>query len=1621
MWQHIKQTIKNLSVCALILLLFLSGFPSKDFFSFAKEAFTDRNVIDNLYHALKDKNVIDNQAKFLLNSPIKKADAATFQMNSGYFIGNGASQSITGLGFRPELVILKSNSSTIAAVFKTNIMANGTVSFMGTASNDNTASYVRLDADGFTVASAGNTVNVRYNWIAFAGSDCSASGTMCIGSYTGNGSATQAISSVGFQPDLVWVKRTTSERAATWRSSAMSTNYGQYFSNTTEDTTGALFTTLDATGFTVGLSNNTSSGIYHFVAFKEVSGYMDVGTYTGNITDNRSITGVGFKPDWVFAKNANAGTPLSAIQLSIDSNGDNTSLFTANGNFQNEIQALEADGFQVGSGNYANGSGNTIYYAAFKGVPAHSSSGNFEMASGSYTGDGAYKIIEGLSFKPDLVIIKGETTQLGVFRTSMMGGDTTAYFSQASTHFTGAITGITHDGFTVGTAAQVNTSGITYHWQAFGGAWNPVTKTGSSDFFIGAYMGTGVDNTDITRLPFQPDLVVVKRVGTSDGIFRTSAHTGDSASHFAATADVADYIQAFNSDGFELGTNAKTNSSGNIYWFFGFKEGTDFDVGTYTGNGSDNRDITNPGFDPDLVMIKRSTAVAGVLRPSTLAGDLTQYFTTTAQAAGRIKSFVTGGFRLGTQTEVNANTGTYYYIAWDNNTSVSSPSAATYKVQTGYYVGNGGEQVITGLGFRPEMIILKSNTNTMATVFKTKHMPQEGTAYLGTATADATSGFIQLDSDGFTAASTANTQNIRYVWVAFAGSDCSSSGKMCIGTYRGNGSATQAISSVGFQPDLVWAKRTTNERAGTWRSSSMSTNHGQYFSNTTQDTTGALFTTLDASGFTVGLSNNTSGGVYYFVAFKESAGSIDVGTYTGNATDNRNITGVGFSPEWVFLKNANAATAVSAMHAMPESYGDSASYFTNTANLVNSVQELQADGFQVGSDSTANGSGNTIYYAAFNGTESNSTGTGTFEMASGSYTGNGVYRRISGLSFEPDLVFIKGETTQVGVFRNRSIWGDSTAYLDLANANITNAITDLNHDGFNIGTAAQVNTSGVTYHWQAFGNAWRPETNSGSADFFIGLYYGNGIDNRDITRLPFQPDLLGIKRTTTSLGLFRTSLHASDNASFFASNADTTNMIQAFNSDGFEIGAGANTNTAASLFMYYGFKEGDKFDVGTYTGDGVDNRDITDPGFDVDLLWVKTSGVAGVLRPSTLAGDATQYFTTAAQVAGRIKSFITGGFRLGTASEVNTNGSTYYFSAWSIDGVPQTQFEQISFRLFENDDSTDVGAPLEAQDTPATLANQGDAFRIRMLLGVSNANLAINGQDFKLQFVDMGSGSCSAPSGGTPSAYTDVTTSTVIAYKNNTTPADEDALTANASDPTDGGATIVNQSYQEENNFTNSEAAINNGEDGKWDFALYDNGADPDTTFCFRVVKSNGDLLDSYSVYYPEITTAPVSQSLTFSISDNSVGFGNLSASSARYATGDLSGSGTDSADAHTISVAANAIGDYILTVNGETLTCDTCGGATIDAIGGVAAASSVGTNQFGLRFIVNSGTGVSTAPYASSDWAFDDTSLPDQVASGDGDGSTTVYGVRYISNRTSIQDAGDYAATLTYTVTATY
>jgi hypothetical protein len=165
--------------------------------------------------------------------------------------------------------------------------------------------------------------------------------------------------------------------------------------------------------------------------------------------------------------------------------------------------------------------------------------------------------------------------------------------------------------------------------------------------------------------------------------------------------------------------------------------------------------------------------------------------------------------------------------------------------------------------------------------------------------------------------------------------------------------------------------------------------------------------------------------------------------------------------------------------------------------------------------------------------------------------------------------------------------------------------------------------------------------------------------------------------------------------------------------------------------------------------------------------------------------------------------------------------------------------------------------------------------------------------------------------------------------------------------------------------------------------------------------------------------TCWINASITFSISDATIGFGALSATGTRYATGDAVGSGTET-EAHTITVNTTAPSGYSLTVRGGSLGKT---GYTIAPIGGTNTAPSIGSEQFGLRLVASGGSGTVSSPYAASGFAYGaNATTTSQVASASsGDGVDTTYSARYMCNISPTTPAGSYATDLTYVVTGNF
>ena len=276
------------------------------------------------------------------------------------------------------------------------------------------------------------------------------------------------------------------------------------------------------------------------------------------------------------------------------------------------------------------------------------------VATGTYVGNAVdNRAFTGLGFKPDVVLLKGPTFAAFI-RTSTMTGDATQQVDQTGPLGAGGIRSINTDGFTIGSDNAVNKTGDTFFWVAL--------KAGA-ELKVGTYVGNAVDNRNITGVGFTP--VWLMTIGDGGGSsFRIGSQAGDNAFSMIGTSNSADFIQSFNADGFQLGSNNQANQLGTTFHYVAFAASANVVQTVYVGNNTDNTNITvAAGFAPLFVWVKRDTSLVSNWRSAATVGDLAHRFSAVASATNRIQSFFANGFQIGQDTEVNAMMGNYHYLA----------------------------------------------------------------------------------------------------------------------------------------------------------------------------------------------------------------------------------------------------------------------------------------------------------------------------------------------------------------------------------------------------------------------------------------------------------------------------------------------------------------------------------------------------------------------------------------------------------------------------------------------------------------------------------------------------------------------------------------------------------------------------------------------------------------------------------------------------------------------------------------------------------------------------------------------------------------------------------------------
>ena len=203
---------------------------------------------------------------------------------------------------------------------------------------------------------------------------------------------------------------------------------------------------------------------------------------------------------------------------------------------------------------------------------------------------------------------------------------------------------------------------------------------------------------------------------------------------------------------------------------------------------------------------------------------------------------------------------------------------------------------------------------------------------------------------------------------------------------------------------------------------------------------------------------------------------------------------------------------------------------------------------------------------------------------------------------------------------------------------------------------------------------------------------------------------------------------------------------------------------------------------------------------------------------------------------------------------------------------------------------------------------------------------------------------------------------------------------------------------------------ITNGSVGTTTLAI--SGSMSDSGVLSMAIVSNGVVSVSASVL----------GSITFTVSSNTIYFGNLRVGGPCFAQNTNPGNTTCptiiESEAFNMTAGTNAPSGYAVSVQGDTLRS----GTNVIAALASNTASSPGSEQFGLRMTATGGSGTVTAPYAAAGYAYTGTtSTAAQVASYTGPSATTTYSVRYLANIAALTPAGSYTTSHTYVATANF
>lgn len=543
-----------------------------------------------------------------------------------------------------------------------------------------------------------------------------------------------------------------------------------------------------------------------------------------------------------------------------------------------------------------------------------------------------------------------------------------------------------------------------------------------------------------------------------------------------------------NGNGFTLsstGYGITNNTSPATYtsWTFRKQPGF-FDVVTYTGDGTSNRNIShNLNSAPGAIFIKRTDSASSTgwmvwhrsgSPQSGTYGLMLNYTNSWGNIGADIwgtsgPNMTSTTFSVGNYSDVNASGGSYVAYLFAHDAQDFGTGSDESIIKCGSYTGTGTNPNNIDLGFEPQWLLLRRVDSASSwIIFDNMRGVATGgddaLLYPNLSSAEAPSSFIDFNSTGFNAAPTQNASGGSYIYIAIRRPHKPASEFAATDLFdQQYGTVTTPVVTTGFPVDF-FIQRNPNGTDGNYFYNRLTDKKYLQSNSTAAEGTGGLSRFFDFSDGV--MSSYGSAASYLVYSLRRAPGFFDVVAYTGTGVSGLTVThNLTVSPQLVILKNRTTSSSWFVLSNVIDGSVDYGNLNAADAFVDSSWFVMNSSNFIINTTGTATNAASNNYI-----TYLFATAPGISKV--GSYSGSGSDIEVDcGFTSGARFVLIKkinatGHWYLWDAERGITAGADPHLKLNSTSAQQTGSAIDINpySSGFSVPSGdAAVNTSGNTY------------------------------------------------------------------------------------------------------------------------------------------------------------------------------------------------------------------------------------------------------------------------------------------------------------------------------------------------------------------------------------------------------------------------------------------------------------------------------------------------------------------------------------------------------------------------------